>query len=93
MIAGLRSLCRGIFTYALDSCGAFAESSVMIGDNYDADICGAKNVGWRTIFYNKNGESGTFESAMPWFILLMKCRDCCNAWRGFIRVGLAFFLL
>ena len=60
---GITKPLPGIFTYALDSCGAFAESSVMIGDNYDADICGAKNVGWRTIFYNKNGESGTFESA------------------------------
>lgn len=60
---GITKPLPGIFAYALEACGAVAESSIMIGDNYDADICGAKNVGWRTIFFNKNGDAGTFESA------------------------------
>ncbi len=45
----------GIFEYALSVCNASAETSVMIGDNYDADICGAHAAGWRTIFFNKAG--------------------------------------
>ena len=44
----------GIFEYALSVCNASAETSVMIGDNYDADICGAHAAGWRTIFFNKD---------------------------------------
>ena len=28
----------------------------MIGDNYDADILGAKNAGWRTIFFDRRGD-------------------------------------
>lgn len=42
----------GIFEYALRECGAEAHSTVMIGDNYDADICGAHNAGWRTVYFN-----------------------------------------
>lgn len=45
----------GIFEYALGVCRASAATSVMIGDNYDADVCGAHSAGWRTIFFNKNG--------------------------------------
>lgn len=45
----------GIYEYALRECGATAATSVMIGDNYDADICGAHNVGWRTIFFDWRG--------------------------------------
>lgn len=41
-----------IFDYAMRLTGAEAASTVMIGDNYDADICGAKAAGWRTIYYN-----------------------------------------
>ena len=41
---------RGIFDYALEQCGAEAATSVMIGDNPDADIKGAHDAGWRTIY-------------------------------------------
>lgn len=51
---GITKPLRGIFDYALHVCNVSAESSVMIGDNYDADICGANNAGWRTIFFNKD---------------------------------------
>lgn len=43
---------RGIFDYALEQCGAEAATSVMIGDNPDADIKGAHDAGWRTIYFN-----------------------------------------
>lgn len=46
----------GIFAYALEQCGATAATSVMIGDNPDADIKGAHQAGWRTIYFNIRGE-------------------------------------
>lgn len=46
---------RGIFDYALEQCGAEAATTVMIGDNPDADIKGAHDVGWRTIYFNIRG--------------------------------------
>ncbi|MGN1246791.1 MAG: YjjG family noncanonical pyrimidine nucleotidase [Muribaculaceae bacterium] len=51
---GITKPLPGIFEYALKVCGASAATSVMIGDNYEADICGAHNAGWRTIFFNKD---------------------------------------
>lgn len=36
---------RGIFDYALEQCGAEAATTVMIGDNPDADIKGAHDAG------------------------------------------------
>ncbi len=60
---GITKPLRGIFDYALSRCIAEAESSVMIGDNYDTDICGAKNAGWRTIFFNKDARDGKFPAA------------------------------
>lgn len=45
----------GIYEYALRECGAEAESTVMIGDNYDADIRGAHKARWRTIFFDWRG--------------------------------------
>ena len=49
---GITKPLRGIFDYALERTGAMAETTVMIGDNYDADVEGAKNAGWRTILFN-----------------------------------------
>ena len=48
-----------IFNYALEKSGAMAEESIMIGDNFEADILGAKNVGMHTIFCEFNGEVAT----------------------------------
>lgn len=41
-----------IFNYALDQAMTLPERSVMIGDNLEADIQGAKAVGMNTIFFN-----------------------------------------
>ena len=46
---------RGIFDYALEQCGAEAATTVMIGDNPDADIKGAHDAGWSTIYFNIRG--------------------------------------
>jgi len=50
-----------IFHYALEVAGASSHESMMIGDNFEADILGAKNVGMRTIFCEFNGEIATEE--------------------------------
>ncbi|MCI0921241.1 YjjG family noncanonical pyrimidine nucleotidase [Sphingobacterium rhinopitheci] len=44
-----------IFEYALDNGKAAKESSIMIGDNIDADVRGAQNVGMDAIFFNPIG--------------------------------------
>ncbi len=43
---------KEIFDYALQKTGAEKNESIMIGDNPDADIAGAGNAGWDTIFVN-----------------------------------------
>jgi YjjG family noncanonical pyrimidine nucleotidase len=45
-----------IFQYALDAAGASVPESLMIGDNYEADILGAQSVGLDTVFYNPKSE-------------------------------------
>jgi YjjG family noncanonical pyrimidine nucleotidase len=45
-----------IFEYALTVSGATVSESLMLGDNYEADILGAKAVGLDTVFYNPKGE-------------------------------------
>lgn len=44
-----------IFEYALSNGQAQKESSIMIGDNIDADVRGALNAGMDAIFYNAIG--------------------------------------
>lgn len=41
-----------IFNHALKSAGAHPEQSIMIGDNYEADILGALNIGLDAICFN-----------------------------------------
>lgn len=44
-----------VFQYAMEISGTTAAESLMIGDNYEADILGAKSVGLDTLFYNPEG--------------------------------------
>lgn len=46
-----------IFQYALQKAHATPEESLMIGDEMDDDINGARAAGMDTIFYNPNGQS------------------------------------
>ena len=48
-----------VFKTALSKAGASAQSSVMIGDTFDADILGAEGVGMDTIFFNYRKEIPT----------------------------------
>ncbi|ADB39989.1 YjjG family noncanonical pyrimidine nucleotidase [Spirosoma linguale] len=45
-----------VFQYAMEISGTNASESLMIGDNYEADIMGAKGVGLDTVFYNPQGQ-------------------------------------
>lgn len=51
-IAGVKKPNPIIFDYALNSAKAQSKDSLMIGDNYEADILGALNVGYDAIFFN-----------------------------------------
>lgn len=43
---------KEIFDFALKASGANISDSIMIGDNWDADIIGAMNAGWEQVYYN-----------------------------------------
>ena len=53
-----------IFEYAMDISGAKVHESIMIGDNFEADILGAMNVGMQVVFCKFNGEVATKEGPM-----------------------------
>lgn len=46
-----------VFLHALDKANATAQNSIMIGDNLEADIQGAVNVGMNAIHYNSEKSS------------------------------------
>lgn len=60
-IAGVKKPNPKIFNFALNLANTSANKSVMIGDSYEADILGAKNMGMDVVFFdldNKTVESG-----------------------------------
>ena len=46
-----------IFNYALEKSNALPKESLMIGDDYEADIVGAKNAGFKTCFLSSKKKS------------------------------------
>lgn len=64
-LAGTRKPNRRIFDYAVEVTDANLAESLMIGDNYEADILGAINASMDTVFYNPDNiltsEKPTFE--------------------------------
>ncbi|UMB55259.1 YjjG family noncanonical pyrimidine nucleotidase [Lutibacter sp. A64] len=54
--AGVKKPNPHIFNFALSKANATSKESIMIGDNWEADIMGAKNVGLDVIFCNFNKE-------------------------------------
>ena len=50
--AGSKKPDAGIFYYAMDQAGANAEESLMIGDDLDVDIIGARAVGMDTLLFD-----------------------------------------
>lgn len=57
---------KEIFEYALQKSGASISESIMIGDNLEADIKGAKNAGLDTIFVN---HLNVITEIMPTYII------------------------
>ncbi|UXP33624.1 YjjG family noncanonical pyrimidine nucleotidase [Reichenbachiella agarivorans] len=53
--AGFKKPFAGIFNYAMKWTGANPEESIMIGDNLEADIKGARDYGMDQIYYNPAG--------------------------------------
>ena len=61
-----------IFQYAMDISGASSNESMMIGDNFEADILGAINVGMQAIFCEFNGEVAAQEVPTVYNLLELK---------------------
>ena len=63
--AGIKKPEPGIFHFAFEKADCNAEDSIMIGDDLEVDIIGARNVGMDQVFYNTDGnghsEDITFE--------------------------------
>lgn len=51
--AGVNKPKRGYFDYAFRLTGARPETTVMIGDGWESDMCGALDYGLDTIYYNR----------------------------------------
>ncbi len=51
-MAGVKKPNPIIFDHALKIANAQSQESIMIGDNYEADVLGAMNVGYDAIFFN-----------------------------------------
>ncbi|MGC8803499.1 MAG: HAD family hydrolase, partial [Bacteroidales bacterium] len=62
---GYRKPHTRIFEYAITSANARKTESLMIGDNWDIDILGAKEFGMDQVYFNPNhiehNEKATFE--------------------------------
>lgn len=55
--AGYKKPMSSIFKYAIDKAEARKNESIMIGDNLQTDILGARNFGMDTIYFNPNKET------------------------------------
>ena len=51
---GINKPDRRLFDYALQVTNSNANETLLIGDNYDADILGAINAGWGQIYFDRN---------------------------------------
>ncbi|WP_339894183.1 YjjG family noncanonical pyrimidine nucleotidase [uncultured Algibacter sp.] len=56
-IAGVKKPNPVIFNFALKLANTNAGKSVMIGDSYEADILGAKNIGMDVVFFDVNNKT------------------------------------
>ena len=56
-MAGVKKPNPKIFRLALETAEVLPEKALMIGDNLEADILGAQQVGFSTIHLNSNGEN------------------------------------
>lgn len=61
--AGINKPAKAFFEYALKQTGADPVNTLMIGDNFNTDILGAKTVGLDTMFFNR--KPGEFTAPEP----------------------------
>jgi putative hydrolase of the HAD superfamily len=54
--AGAKKPAPAIFQFAIEKAGANIEESVMVGDDYEADILGGLQFGLKVIFYNPEAQ-------------------------------------
>ncbi|NJX14804.1 YjjG family noncanonical pyrimidine nucleotidase [Tamlana crocina] len=57
--AGVKKPNPQIFNYALQLAQTTAQNSIMVGDNYEADILGAKNIGMDAVHFDANNNLPT----------------------------------
>lgn len=58
---GINKPDRRLFDYALQVTDSLADETLIIGDNYDADILGAMHAGWGQIYFDRNHRGITAE--------------------------------
>ncbi len=56
--AGVKKPNSEIFEFAFKKAGALAKESIMIGDDYEVDIIGARNVDMKQIFFDPDKKTG-----------------------------------
>jgi putative hydrolase of the HAD superfamily len=54
--AGIKKPEPGIFHFAMDKAGCSANESIIIGDDLEVDIVGARNIGMDGVYFNADGE-------------------------------------
>lgn len=62
-MVGVKKPNPAIFEHALNKAQTSAKHSLMIGDNYEADILGARNMGMSVLYYDYHGEAA--EDGVP----------------------------
>ena len=73
--AGANKPSERFFDYALSQTGASRETTVMIGDNLQTDIMGAKAAGIDTIFFNRDPDSEKSDEPTHTVTSLLQIKD------------------
>ena len=64
-----------VFNYALNKAGTFAHQSYMIGDNFQSDVLGARNVGMHAIHFDPENTSDVDFKIIPKVKHLLEIKD------------------
>lgn len=65
----------GFFTEVCRRAGLQPQSTVMVGNDYEKDIVGAKTAGLKTVFFNEKHRQGKFPSAD---VMIYSMSDLCK---------------
>jgi putative hydrolase of the HAD superfamily len=66
--AGVKKPALEIFRYALDKAGANATESLMIGDDYEVDVLGAKNAGMDQVLFDPEIKFITLSKKVTYYV-------------------------